>query len=256
MATAMKETELAARVVAWLRNRGLTVYQEVRQARGDCVADLVVDVNGQAWVIEVKLSLGLTVIRQAANWTRHVPRVSVAVPESKQQPGMSRRPSEDRRFAHHVCEERGIGVIEVRRDDSSLAEDGTPRCEEFLHHYRGPIVKERVRPKFRRLPRRAHNFLDCCTEAHQNYCPAGSARGGHITPYRSTMDRIAEFLREHGPATAREIIEAVEHHWSCSSVARSCVLKNILTVEEPKGWIRSFRTGKAWTFELTDKARE
>ena len=260
MATPMRETDLAARVVAWLRDRGLTVYQEVKVAYGDCVADLVVDVNGRAWVIEVKRSLGLTVIRQAANWTRRVPRVSVAVPETAPQPDGLRGPSADRRFAYQLCKDRGIGIIEVpaptASDLSHLSHLSADDAAAITHHCYEYPIKEPVEPRFRRLPKHVHNALDDCTEAHQHFCPAGSARGGYITEYRSTMDRIEQFLCKHGPATARQIVGDVQHHWANDTTARSCVLKNIQTVEEPKGWIRSVRGGKAWTFELTGKARE
>lgn len=258
MAQHMKEVGLAARVVAWLRDQGLTVYQEVLTAYGDCVADLVVDVDGRAWVIEVKRSLGITVIRQAAGWTRRVPHVSVAVPESTQPGHLPRGPSADRRFAYGLCKERGIGIIEVpaptASDLSHLSHLSADDAAAITHHCYEYPIQERVKPEFHHLPANVHNALDDCTEAHQHYCPAGSARGGHITPYRSTMDRIEEYLRRHGPATAWEIIEAVEHHWANSS-ARHRLRTNIKTVEEPKGWIRIVRDGNAWTFELTGKER-
>lgn len=79
----MEERTLAAAVVAWLRAQHYTVYQEVQANSYDSIADIVVDVNARAWVIECKRSFGLAVLEDAYRWQGWgASRVSVAVPRT------------------------------------------------------------------------------------------------------------------------------------------------------------------------------
>ncbi len=75
------EVELARPVVAWLGDLGWEVFQEV--SAGGSVADIVARRGPVLWVVEVKRSLGLSLLGQAHAWKRRAHRVSVAVPAGR-----------------------------------------------------------------------------------------------------------------------------------------------------------------------------
>lgn len=220
------ETDLAAKVVEWLE--GFDVYQEVGSSVGR-VADIVVDVNGLAWVIECKKSLGLAVLEQASRWKMYgVPRVSVAVPRMKD------TQSNTRYFAHEIAKWKGIGIIEVSRNG---------------------YVEEHSSPEFTR-PRKLYdgywNLLNECNDQHKTFCDAGST-SGRWTPFKQTEAELERVIRGNPGITMKDAIAQMkEHHYRTDSTAYA----NLMT------WLRrgvlkgiEAKTGKgnALRLYLTDK---
>jgi len=197
------EADLAKHVVKWLDE--FDVYQEV--AMMSRVADIVVDISNRGWVIECKKSLGLAVLEQADEWIRMgVVRVSVAAPRVKS----SHR---SRAFALKIAEWLGVGVIDV--DPSGF-------------------VRERLTPKINRCKPKLRTFkypeiLTLCREEHKTYCEAGSARGGHFTPFKETCASILRKVTEQPGICLKDLIDSIDHHYASDASARACVPQ----------WIRS-----------------
>ncbi len=220
----MTEQELARSVVDWLVAQHYDVYQEVQVDELGPIADIVVDVNGWGWVIECKTTFGLHVLGQAHRWQRlGVTRVSVATPTK----GSSRAPAE---MGAHVCSRFGIGRLSVV----------------------GSEVVEKHEPRFTRPPRwrRERDILRACHEGHRRCASAGSAQGGHWTPYRETMDGVRNFLEGRDWTPVREIVGEVKHHYNTGSTARSCLATNLRTIEAEKGWVEYRLNGRRGEFRL------
>ncbi len=199
---AKTEVDLARRVREWLEH--YTVYQEVGHWSG-AIADLVVDVGGFGWVIECKLSLGLSVMAQAERWYRDccARRVSIAVPAAK------RDYCRERSFAIDICRRLGIGVIEVELRDP----------------YRLGNVKIIAEPQPMRTPHRAlrkkDDILSSCRGAHQWQCEAGSQSGRRVTSFSATMSAVVSKLANSGECDLKSIVEDVRHHYGTDSAARA-----------------------------------
>ena len=199
--TKMKEVELAALIVEWLRSQHYVVYQEV--IFGGPIADIVVDVNGRGWVIETKISLGLAVIGQAYQWQgKGATRVSVGVPHT-------RRDSSSSRMAYRICRDYGIGIINAGRGN----------------------VQEYDKPAFVRNRRWAKDILSVCKPEHMNTAKAGS-QGGYWTPYKDTIEQVRSFLQGKGWVKFKDIIDNTKHHYASTSTARSCLSRNLQTIEK------------------------
>ncbi len=226
----MTEQELARSVVAWLAAQHYDVYQEVQVTELGPIADIVVDVDGWGWVIECKTTLGLHVLGQAHRWQRSgVTRVSVATPAK----GSARAAAE---MATLICSRFGIGRLSVV----------------------GSEVVEKHEPRFTRPPsrlrRRERDILRACHEGHLRCASAGSAQGGHWTPYRETIAGVREFLAGRDWTPVREIVAEVTHHYITASTARSCLAKNLRTIEVGKGWIEYRLNGRRGEFRLRGPA--
>lgn len=215
----MSEAQLAAQVVEWLQEQHLPVYQEVRIASGSRTADIVVDVNGRAWVIECKKTFGFAVLEQAEWWYRHcASRVSVAVPLG--------RASHSRRFGERVCRQLGIGFITVGSS----------------------TVVEKLEPRFTRIPP-ARDLLHRCRPEHKTHAKAGTNSGGLFTPYQATMKGVRRFLEQNGPSTIRQIIDSVLTHYETRSAARSCLGKNLIESQ----WAVCEQSGRAFVFSVREE---
>ncbi len=182
----MKETDLLKPVIAWLQAQHWKVYQEVQIFCGGPVIDIVGVRDKLRWAIEGKTSFSLTVIEQAYRNQAFAQLSSVAVP--------SPRGSRGNGFASWICQNFGIGVLEV-----------SPASKEYP-------VSQTVMPHIRR--RVLHNYLSGALSDHRNVAEAGTNGGGYWTPYKATMHDVRRFLENHGPATIREIIEHVRTHYS------------------------------------------
>lgn len=180
------EAEIAADVVSWLE--GFEVYQEV--AFSGRVADIVVDVAGRGWIIEVKRSLGMAVFEQAEFWRRYgaATRVSVAVPH----------PRTFNHFALRVAEMVGCGIITVTRWGS---------------------VREHKAAPFFRL--KGRDILGACEPEHKHVCAAGSANGGHWTPFRKTCREVLKAVQGQPGLTMAEVVARIDHHYVHDATAKS-----------------------------------
>lgn len=181
-------------VVGWLSGLGHDVYQEVDSHSGGPVADIVCRVGNFIWVIELKLSLGITVMRQACGWRRMANLVSVAVP--------SKSTSKNGLFAMEVLQNLGIGLLSAWPGEASEAVE---------------CVRELSRPKLIRGDFSSHWRL--CPE-QKNFAAAGNCSSKRFSPYQQTCDRVREHLRFKGPTQLRDLVKEINHHYSTNSSAR------------------------------------
>lgn len=204
------ETELAARVIAWLEAQHWEVYQEVRPGlRGDA-ADIVAVRRPLLWVIECKCSFSLDVIAQAHRWKALLR--SVAVPRSrlKTKSSMNKR---NRAFALDVCRQFQIGVLEVGKAGI------------VYETVRAPILRQ-YRESSRRIEKRL-------SPVHKTFLPAGTQSGARWTPYRETMDRVKLIVGNQPGCTLREIMQRLKnHHYHTDATARSAVARALLEWED------------------------
>lgn len=189
------EKDLAAAVVAWLNQKGYAqVYQEV--VFGGGTADLVVDRDGNGWVIETKKSLSLAVMGQAYDRQNDTGLVSIAVFKAKKR-------DSGRNFARTLCRQFGMGLLEVD-------------AYGYVHEVATPTDMKRSK--------RIGDILQSCRPEHLTFCAAGSQNGA-FTVFKDTIIKVRKFLREYGPRTVKQIVENVDHHYKTASTARRSLEK-------------------------------
>lgn len=210
------EAELAAIIVEWLAAQGWEVHQEVSLGRACARADVVGRFGAVTWVIETKLSLSLSLLEQAANWTRWSNYVSIAFPYSHLR-GRSI-------FLQNALKMMGIGYLAVRADSEAkyLSQSLEPRLNRKL------------------VSRRLWHLLD----AHENLVDAGTPDGGYWTPFKVTTQALREFVEKNPGCTMKQAVDGIEHHYRRNQTAVSC-LRGYLRDGVIKG-IRLEENGRAW----------
>lgn len=197
----MEETELCGMVIEWMRHDGWDIYEEVRTGYAEHRADIVGMRHGISHVVEVKNSLSLAVLAQASNWRGHTHYISIAVPRTKKQ-NTAYNIDHARKFAHSICREIGIGVLEIdlRPGWKTIEQVVAPALNrhighEWYDHYIGDIVHE----------------------MHNEMGQAGS-RNRYFTPFRKTCENLTEtvklFPRWHSIKDAVEMIKTDWHYRS------------------------------------------
>jgi len=154
----MKETELAEKVVDWLKSQHWEVYQEVQPHAFDRTADIVAVTGNLLWIIEVKKSLSLALLEQALRWRGYANYISIATPNPKRH---TKGEDAARLFLKHF----GIGRLSIRRRS-------------------GDNVDQMIAPHLCR--NRLGTLMDCLTEHHKTYAQAGNADGRRWTQFRNT----------------------------------------------------------------------
>ncbi len=225
----MTEQELAIPVVEWLQSQHWDVYQEVQFFSGGPIMDIVAVRDNIMMVVEVKKSLGLAVMAQAKRslWQSHYTAVAVPKPVYR---AYSSNP--EREFAKSICKSLGIGVIEV----SGIRD--------------GKFVRQEVDPKLIRTSHsQAKCHMECLHEGHKTSSTAGSANGGHWTPYRQTMDNVKRILKQHGPLTLKEIMKILkgDHHYSSEQSARGSIRK---ALSDWENWAEIDFQGREYIYKI------
>jgi hypothetical protein len=170
----LAETDVAAPVVAWLKDLGWEVFQEVDFLGNR--ADIVARQDMTIWVIEVKCNLNLEVLSQANRWVPYAQRVSVAVP--------FRRKTDVTRFAKEVLVWKGIGLIEVSRNvTETLSPTNRPGSARWRLH-----------------------------EEQKTFCPAGS-QSGAWTPFKQTVINLTDFAKAHPGTPLKDALAQIKHHY-------------------------------------------
>jgi hypothetical protein len=194
------ETELAAKVVAWLQDQHWDVYQEVECYGGR--ADIVAVHDGRVWIIEVKTSLTFNLIEQAIYRTRCAHWVSVVVPSAT-------RP---RRLAESVLSWKGLGLIVV--DGNNIIEKAPAKLRRSYHA-------------------EAKHLLARLEPEHKTFAPAGTNKGSYWSPFRRTCTLALSYIKTHGPTTAAELMRQIDHHYASPSSAKANFIKLIRIGDVP-----------------------
>ena len=185
------EVEIGRAVVDWLKSQHWEVYQEVQISQSGAVADLVATQGRLLWVIECKRHMGLAVIAQADQWRRNAHFVSVAV-------GSTGR----RSFGAYVCRTYGIGVLTVGNIEQTVNQVQCPKLNR--HAY-------------------THDLRGALREPQKTFAEAGNADSLRWSPYRQTCSAVYAAVRAQPGIRLKELVAAVEHHYSSNTVARSCL---------------------------------
>lgn len=190
------ETELAERVVNWLKEQGWEVYQEVTY---ETVADIVAVKNNKVWAIECKLSFGLQILAQAWNWVELANYVSIAVPNISHK-------SSTYYFVQELFTLLKIGVLTVGNE----------------------VYEFRSAPE---LPK--NKLLEHLHKEQKDWAKAGNNKGDRYTPFKHTLRQIEDYLKLHPGTPIKEIIKNIKHHYSndnnaCSAI-RQWINKGIIT---------------------------
>ena len=223
--TFAREVDLACVVVAWLRDQHWDVYQEVQTHRAGMRADIVAVQGRIVWVIETKLTLGFSVIGQAAEWTHYAHYVSAAVPKAK-------RRSSNSVAIHAALTTLGIGLLLV----SPERDRWTAGVEETMPT---PLHRKALVSVLR----------DALTEGHKTFAAAGNADGRFYSPFQETCLRLRRYLKEHGSVPIGQAIESIDHHYRRTSTAKGCLVKWI-DLGKVRG-VRINRDGSKHLVELT-----
>jgi hypothetical protein len=222
----MKETELAAAIVEWLKSQHWDVYQEVQFNRGSAFADIAACNGNLLWIIECKTTATIKVIEQARKW--HTAFRSIAVP-------YSRRPYHPNNFFEIICRKFDIGVIRVRRTYNELEVEVTVPA---------PLMRDGARYA-------SAHLIPRLMPEHKTAAMAGTNAGGRWTPYRSTIWDVEKFIKGHPGATMKEIATGVKSHYSNDQSAM-CNLRKALEVFE-KDTFRVDRSKRPFRYFLRQK---
>jgi hypothetical protein len=198
----LSEQDLARHVVTWLQDYGWEVYQEVQPSWGGPIADIVAVQGPLLWVVECKTSFGIAVMEQAYHWEHYAHLTSVATPPAKA----------NRRWASRWFRERvlfgatGIGHLVVHPSMSYLKGGESP-------------VEEAFKPRLRR--RISRQLRESLVSQQKTEVEAGSANGGHWTPFRQTCRHLRDFVATHPGCSIKDAVGAIDHHYNTPASARS-----------------------------------
>lgn len=192
------EQDLAEVVISWLAEQHWDVYQEVRVGWRGRIADIVAVRGPLVWVIECKRSLNMQVMSQAYSW--QAVKRSIAVPYVRN------RRDQGRDFAYVAAGRFGIGILEIGKNSK--------------------IVYERViAPILRYNYAESKKIRASLNPGHKTHARAGSAGGGHWTPYKQTMNEVRSVIGSNPGCTLHMIMKKirVKHHYGSDATARSCI---------------------------------
>jgi hypothetical protein len=229
----MKEVELGELVIAHLKEKYPTwdLFQEIRPSKhpGSPIADIAL-INNQSeiWVIELKTTLNLDVIRQAYEWD--VDYRSIAIPRPK-------RPSNTSGFWYsYVYRKMKLGVMQVNPQTGSVTEIHEPK-----QNYVG----------IDSYPKKA--FIEILRSgAAEGFGKAGAKDGGHWTPYKETIQKVKGYVKNHPGCGSGDIVGALgKMHYASEHSARTNLVKNLVELEGE--WCDSRRKGTYYTFYVKDE---
>lgn len=205
----LKETDVAAPIVEWLAADGWDVYQEVQYTMYGHIHDIVARKGSILWCVETKSSFSFAVIEQA--WRAPFPFRSVGVPVC-----YGRRGEKSYAFQQMVCGKFGIGVFGVGR--GHVSEYSPPGLIRINHEFAKTYI------------------LPHLVEGQKSYKAAGGTAGGHLTPYRETMDRVIAFIGQNSGCSLKDIFAHLkgDHHYHSDATARSAIPNALRKFEADK----------------------
>lgn len=187
------EIEVCRPVIAYMKDLGWDVYQEVEGPAGR--ADIVGSKGRLLWVVEAKTRLSLALLGQCFRWTRYAHYVSVAVPPKTRDEGTH--------FAMQLLRERGAGLFNSRE---------YPFVGSPTDH-----VKEVIEAKFHR----AVDYKELASRLHVEQMQVGEAgsQHGYWTPFKQTCENLRQYLKGGKRVSLKEAIGSVQHHYKKPSTA-------------------------------------
>lgn len=182
------EVDLASRIVDYFEHEHWEVFQEVQLHQSGPRADIVVRQGRIVGVVECKQSLGLPVLEQAFEWLGYAHLVWVATWQ---------RSGQRSRLINRILGDHGIGYLWLSQNHW---EDGHP--------------SEKPSPRLLRLPPNLELLTQKLTSERRHVGTAGSARGGHWTPFKQTCWALKEIAEEHPGITLKEALGKFKSHYA------------------------------------------
>jgi hypothetical protein len=220
------EAAVAAAVVAYLRETGWDIYQEVDMGKR---ADIVARRGPVLMVVETKLTMSLKFLDQVLDWVGYANMI-VAVSYG----------GRIGRAAHSVLKSHGIGYWWVR---------------DYGEQFR---VEEEVQPQF---IRKRHDRLLNALRPEQmtgEWAAAGTTGGGYFSPFTSTCRTLSDIVAKNPGIELRAALDTFRHHYSSTKSAmgslpvwiRKGKVPNVELHEEgrrlrlyPAGWVEAHGVG-------------
>ena len=193
------EQDMAKIVVQKLIDEQWDIYQEVSCSNG--IADIVGIKDNLIMVVECKKTFGLDVMAQAHHWIRYAHYVYIAVSARR-----SFRKSKGRWYGELICRKNGIGLFEVKYN--GLFESIRPK----LNRHICDKLKKTIRPE------------------HKTFAQAGSADGGHYTPFKGLVSDLERFVKCNSGCSFEEAIERIDYHYDAYAThasAKQSIAKHI-----------------------------
>ena len=186
--SAIKESVLTEWVRKDFEEIGYTTYAEVCvRGGGDKRCDMYArqeDKNqpeyGRTIVFEAKLTFNFKVIEQAYFWKNRAHEVYIIVPSTHK--NMSTR-----RFAREVCRKLGIGVMEVNL-----------KSEKY---------NITVKPEWCSNPKYPMLYNE------QKFVIASNSDNKYMTPFKITVMRINEHMKDKDKELITKLVREVKHHY-------------------------------------------
>jgi hypothetical protein len=229
----VQESDLYEPVKAWLEARGWDVYAEVQKETLGRRADIVAIQKPCIAIVELKTSLSLSLLEQAAGWIGYAHYVWAATPVRK-----------STRFPLGLMDRLGVGYLTVRQPSAwerAVARPGEPelsrRVEEKLH----PRFNRHVYTAWKRVFR----------PEHQNGVPGGHAGGGYVTRFRLTMDGVRRYLERierRDPGAWVGIADVLQHCATHYAVPKPSLVRALTKYKHD--WLEFDRQGGKWRFRI------
>jgi len=207
------EADIAKKVCEFLADDGWDVYEEVLFSRGDSRADIMCKRGELIWAVEVKKSLTFEVIAQAKNWQFWVHGALIAVPAIQR--GSNSR---GRNLAKQVCENCGIGIIEVaQKDNPTNIKIGDTYHVEY--NRANMILAPRLNRDSKTIKKWTLPLLS--DELKKWGAKAGNNESDFWSPFKRTCRDAQRYVAEHEGVFLKELMENISHHYSNDACARS-----------------------------------
>jgi hypothetical protein len=216
----LQEMDLYKPIQTFFVNEGYEVYGEVK----DC--DMVAVKGEELVVIELKLTLSVDLLIQAAKRQRITDQVYIAIPKPKDR-------LNSKRWADkcHLIRGLELGLILV----SSLSKRA--KTEVVFHPSPFDRRKSRGQNKLKR-----ESVLKEINGRSADYNVGGSTRIKIMTAYKENCIQIACYLRHFGPLSPKALIQL-----GTGDKTSSVLIKNYY------GWFERIKRG---TYVLTEKGEE
>jgi hypothetical protein len=195
----MAEQQAAALVVAYLKDLGLDVYQEVSFGDRLQIADIVAVREGrEIWIVEVKASWSLDLLEQLRIHRRfgRAHRIFAAVPARK-----------NAHYRASLFRECGFGYIEIH-------EEGTSGYLHTKIETMAPRITSQPLPK----------VLAKLEEGHKTHAKAGAPGAkGRWSPFRATCEALLEVVKKNPGICLSAAMGQIKHHYRSDAGARSSI---------------------------------
>ena len=241
----LTETDLGKRVVEWLEveRSDWKIYQEL-PAFGK-VADIVCIKNDLVWVIELKTSLSLAVIRQASGWD--VDYRSIAVPDT-----VSNLRNENREWWYgYLGRTMDISTIIIEKYRVYTRHCGDHGRDWPRHEVRYDIDQITQGGIYLSIKRRLIELAK--SGLTEGFAEAGSKSGNHWTPYKQSMLEIREYMTSNPGCTINDIFDALgKLHYASKGSMKGSLLDRLRFVET---WCRIDMNSRPYKFYIKDEHR-